>query len=74
MNHPFAIDAARGVLSARRLYGSGDPDAKVVRLYRLLYGRPPDADEAAMAREFLADRPVGIGPLARAGPGAVDGQ
>ncbi len=31
----------------------------------LLYGRAPDADEVAMAREFLADRPGG--PLARAG-------
>ena len=62
MNHPFAIDAARGVLSRPEIAREGDPDAKVARIYRLLYGLRPDADEVAMAREFLADRPGGADP------------
>ncbi len=56
MNHPFAIDAARGVLSRRDIASERDPDAKLARLYRLLYGRAPDADEVAMARAYLTDR------------------
>ncbi len=35
MNHPFAIDAARGVLSRPDVARERDPDAKVARLYRL---------------------------------------
>jgi hypothetical protein len=37
-------------------------EAKVARLYRLIYGRAPDADERAMARAFLADRTDGSDP------------
>jgi hypothetical protein len=55
MNHPFAIDSARALLRRGDVIGERGDDAKVARLYRVLYGRAPDADEAAMARAFLAD-------------------
>ena len=56
MNHPFAIDAARAMLTRSDVVRLRGDDAKVARLYRLVYGRRPDADEAAMARAFLAVR------------------
>jgi cytochrome c553 len=62
MNHPFAIDAARAIVARPDVIRESDEDAKVARLYRLIYGRGPDADEAAMARGFLADRAGGSDP------------
>jgi Protein of unknown function (DUF1553) len=62
MNHPFAIDAARAILTRPDVVRESDADAKVARLYRLVYGRGPDADETAMARAFLADRADGWDP------------
>jgi hypothetical protein len=62
MNHPFALDVARAILKRPDLVRERDDAAKVARLYRLLYGRAPDADEKAMARAFLADRTDGSDP------------
>ena len=62
MNHPFALDAARAIMARPDVVRECGDDAKVARLYRLLYGRAPDADEAAMARAFLADRSDGSDP------------
>jgi hypothetical protein len=62
MNHPFAIDAARAIVTRPDVRQHRDPDAKAIRLYRLIYGRVPDADEAAMARAFLLDRADGADP------------
>ncbi len=62
MNHPFAIDAARAILTRPDVTQGPDDDAKIARLYRLIYGRGPDADEAGMARAFLADRAEGSDP------------
>ncbi len=62
MNHPFAIDAARAILTRPDVVHLRDSDARVARLYRLIDGRGPDADEAAMAHAFLADRADGSDP------------
>ena len=62
MNHPFALDAARAIQRRPDVLRERGDDAKVARIYRLLYGRAPDADEKAMARAFLADRPDGSDP------------
>src|SRR5262249_38832357 len=62
MNHPFGLDAARAVLNRPDLVRVRDDGAKIARLYRLLYGRAPDADETAMARVFLGDRADGADP------------
>jgi hypothetical protein len=62
MNHPFARDAARALLTRPDVARERSDDARVARLYRLLYGRAPDAEERAMARAFLADRADGADP------------
>jgi hypothetical protein len=59
MNHPFAVDAARALIARPELAAERDPDGKVDRLYQLIYGRAPSAEEVAMAREFLAGSRVG---------------
>ncbi len=56
MNHPFAVAAARAILARPDVVRQRAAGARVARLYRLLYGREPDAAEAAMARAFLAER------------------
>ena len=49
-----AVDG-KGLLVARH---SGDPDARLGRLYELCYGRPPAADELAADRDFLGQSPT----------------
>ncbi len=64
MNHPFAIDAARAIVSRSEVVAKNAPDAKVDRLYRLIYARASTADEVVLAREFLAAaHPAGADPL-----------
>ena len=62
MNHPFAIDAARAILSRPEVAEVRDSDGKVERLYRLIYGRAATADEVALARQFLAGSTAGTDP------------
>lgn len=46
---------------------------KIERLYRTVYGRSPDADELAMAEQFLSGpAPAAIGPAWQYGYGEVD--
>jgi mono/diheme cytochrome c family protein len=58
MNHSFAIDSARALLNRPEVGGTRDTDARVDRLYRLIYARAPTAEDVAMAREFLAAHPA----------------
>ncbi len=50
MNSPFVEERAKS-LTAR---SEGPLEARVTRLYRLLFGRQPEARELAKAKEFLA--------------------
>jgi hypothetical protein len=54
MNNPFVIECARGLLHRPNVAGEKDLARRVARLYQLLYGREPAAEEVALAREFLA--------------------
>jgi hypothetical protein len=58
MNHPFVRAAAEAMLGRPDVASLADPDAKVDRLFRLAYGRPPRDEEASLARAFLSGRPV----------------
>ena len=56
MNDPFVLQQAKSL--ARRLDsdpGSKTIHGKIMRAYRLLYGRLPDAREVAVGARFLAD-------------------
>jgi hypothetical protein len=54
MNHPFVQEAVRKLMQRPEVAAAKDPARRVERLYRLLYGRAPAAEEAALAREYLA--------------------
>ncbi|MGL4552059.1 MAG: DUF1553 domain-containing protein, partial [Gemmataceae bacterium] len=53
MNDPFVHRAAEA-FAARLARDAADPPARIDRAFRLAYGRPPSADEAAAARRFAA--------------------
>src|SRR5262249_25551398 len=53
MNNAFVVESARRLLQRPEIAGEPDEDAKVGRLYRVVYGREPSAEERTLAREFL---------------------
>jgi hypothetical protein len=55
MNNPFVLECARKLMQRPDVAGEKDAGRRVERMYRLLYGRPPAADEAALARDYLGD-------------------
>jgi cytochrome c553 len=55
MNHPMVIELSKELLARPDLQRLSTDEARVTRLYELLYQRPPREDELALAREFLAD-------------------
>ena len=63
INSPFMLERARRLTERLEREVGGDELARVVRVYGLLFNRPPDADETRLAREFL-HRPV-AGELTR---------
>ncbi|MCB1212430.1 MAG: DUF1553 domain-containing protein, partial [Verrucomicrobiales bacterium] len=62
MNSPFIIDQAKSL--ANRLQRSADGDAERIRnAYELLFARQPEAEEAALALDFLKQPAVqGLSP------------
>jgi hypothetical protein len=53
MNNPFTAEAARGLVNRPDVAGEKEVHGRVVRLYRLLYGRDPAPDELQLARQYL---------------------
>jgi hypothetical protein len=53
LNNPFAQGQVRA-LARRVVAGGAGEGGRVRRAYALLYGRPPGAEELAVARAFLA--------------------
>ena len=63
LNSPFMVERARR-LAARAISDGGPEDSARVRwMYRLIFGRTPDAEEVQLARDFLR-RPA-MGELTR---------
>ena len=58
MNHPFVRAAAESLSRRPDVSCLEDPDLRVERLFRIVYNRAPCAEEASLARAFLAARPV----------------
>jgi hypothetical protein len=52
LNHPFAVEQATA-LARRICQDEADEGARVMRLYDLLYGRPPKAAEVEVGRSLL---------------------
>jgi hypothetical protein len=57
MNNPFVLGCARGLMKRPQVAAEKDADDRVSCLHRLLYGRAPQPDEVALAKEFLGSAP-----------------
>ncbi|WP_422928199.1 PSD1 and planctomycete cytochrome C domain-containing protein [Singulisphaera sp. PoT] len=55
MNHPFMVNAAKGLLKRPEVAAEADLNRRVERIYGLLFQRPPAPEEAELARSFLND-------------------
>jgi hypothetical protein len=66
MNGPFARDAAKKLAARPDVQPLDDPGAKIDRIYRLVYGRPPAATERDLAVAFVARGPERWADLAHA--------
>lgn len=55
MNNPFVMENTKALLRRPDVAAAKDDVAKIDRLHRLCYGRPPAAEDIALARAFLAD-------------------
>ncbi len=66
MNGPFARDAAKRLVTRPDVQAVPDAGAKIDRMYRIVYGRPPTAAEAELSRAFVARGPERWADLAQA--------
>ena len=53
LNSPLIVEQAKGLAARKELAGVPDPAGKVRMLYRLAYGRLPDAGELALGAAYL---------------------
>ncbi len=53
LNSPLVVDQAKGVAARKEVLEAGDPAARVRVLYRVLYGRQPEANELALGIAYL---------------------
>jgi hypothetical protein len=56
MNSPFVLDMARSLAARPDIGDENDPRRRVERLYRIVYGRPPTADQAMWGLDFVKDQ------------------
>jgi hypothetical protein len=59
MNSPFVIEQAKAFANRADVAKLTKLEERVGRMYRLAYGRAPDADEVAAAKKFLSAPPSG---------------
>ncbi len=53
MNSPFAVQQAKAVAARPDVAGPSQPESRIDALYRLLYSRPPTAEEVEMGMRFI---------------------
>jgi mono/diheme cytochrome c family protein len=53
MNSPFAVQQAKAVAARSEVVGPSQPEQRIDALYRVLYGRPPTAEEVEMGVRFV---------------------
>ncbi|RYG24593.1 DUF1553 domain-containing protein, partial [bacterium] len=70
LNSPFSVEAAQAVASRKEIAGSTDDGQRLRRLYLLLFGRLPDADEMAAGLAYLKQgQPKAVGSVWQYGYG-----
>jgi hypothetical protein len=56
MNSPFVIEQAKTLLQRPEIAAAKNPRLRITKLYRLLYGRAPSADEIALGLKYVNDQ------------------
>jgi hypothetical protein len=64
MNSPFVIEQAKGLVQRPEIAAEKNTRGRITKLYRLLYGRAPNADEILLGLKYVNDP-------ANGGPGGV---
>jgi hypothetical protein len=59
LNAPLVVAAARGLAARTGEQAGDDAGRRIAALWRHALGREPDADEAALARDWLAREATG---------------
>lgn len=61
MNSPFVVEQAKRLAARPEIAGQADAAQRIERLYRLCYGRAPEADEISLGLQFVTtmDKPAG---------------
>jgi hypothetical protein len=54
MNNRFVVEQARQLVTRPDIAVLTEPEQRIDRLYRLLYGRGPEPEEVALGQRFLA--------------------
>jgi hypothetical protein len=54
MNNPFVAEQAKAVVARSEVARAADAGERIGQLYRVLFGRPPTADERDLGRTFVA--------------------
>ncbi len=57
MNAPFVVEQAKALAARPDVATRKTTDERIGHLYRLLYGRAPDADELALGRQYVESAP-----------------
>jgi mono/diheme cytochrome c family protein len=55
MNSPFVIEQAKALLQRADIAAEKSPRQRITKLYRLLYGRAPSAEELALGLQYTSD-------------------
>ncbi len=66
MNGSFVVEQAREFAARPDVAGLASDAQRIDRMYRLAYGRPPEADEVALGLRFLKE--AAAGPSSRLSP------
>jgi hypothetical protein len=76
MNSPFAIEQAKAVTERPDIRSANDDGQRLRRMYRLLLGRLPDAEETAAGLAYLGKKSVSgtVAPVWQYGFGGFDPQ
>jgi hypothetical protein len=62
MNGPFVLEMARALANRPELAGERDPQRRLEKLYRIVYGRAPTREQAAWGLDFVKEQGAALPP------------
>ena len=57
MNSPFVVEQAQRFVKRPEIAGTVDPHERIQRVYALLFGRPPNAEEISLGQQYIDSKP-----------------